>query len=71
MIMFIFRSFLYPVLSDFSKNSTSSYKLSKTRQHFHGNKSPVVFLLCPSTIAKDLRELLAAATEVIMVGLIN
>lgn len=75
MIMFISRSFLRPISSQscriFLKNSMSSFKLSKTRQHFHGNQSPVVFLPCPSTMAKDLMELLAAATEVIMAGLIN
>lgn len=47
------------------------YPFFTARQHFDGEESPVVFLLCSSSMTKDLMELLAAATEVITASLIN
>lgn len=42
-----------------------SYLLPKTQQHFDGETSPAVFLLCSSSLTKDLMGLLAEPTKVI------
>lgn len=52
-------------------NLAALYPLRFALQHFDGEESPVVFLLCSSSMTKDLMELLAAVTEVIMASLIN